>query len=234
MRVELTPQTLDLLKNFSTINSSILLSPGNTLMTISEMKNVIAQADVEEEFPIEFGIWNLPGFIGVVSAFENPVLTFSEETNSDGTSKFVVISEKDGKGQFKYFGSPKNVLKTVMSKTFNMPDSKIKFQLTKNILQKCLRSASMGELQNIIVESDGNEIDIVVKNKDTKTSNEYRINVSNDGNGDKFHLVFDTTNLKLIPGTYDVSMDGKIVSEFKNLEKKLTYYIANEKSSQYG
>lgn len=234
MSIELTPQTVELLKNFATINSNILLEPGQKLQTISPGKNIVAQAKIEEDFGVEFGVWDLPGFLAIVSSFETPVLDFADETNDDGTTKFVIISEKDGKGRFKYFGSPKNVL-TILTKEFKMPPPVVEFDMSKNVLQRCMKTAAMAQLPNLVVQSMGGKgIDIVITDDKIESSNEFRIPVSEDKVKDAFHLVFDSGNLKMLLDSYRVSMDGKIVSRFQNEQRGLTYYVANEKTSRYG
>jgi hypothetical protein len=233
MSIELTPQTLDVLKNFSTINSNLLITPGSVLRTISQTKNVIGRATVAENFTSEFGIYDLSNFIGVLSSFENPVLTFSEETEADGTAKYVVISDRDGSGSFKYYGSPKNVLK-FLTKDITMPEPALQFDLPKDVLTKCLKAATMSSLPNMVVQSEGEKLDLVVRNEEVDSSNEFRITLSDEGNGNKLNIIFDVLNLRLIPGTYRVAMDGKMICQFVNDEKSLQYYIASERNSDYG
>ena len=44
--MNITSDTVAILKNFSDINQNILVKPGNQLQTISTLKNILAQADV--------------------------------------------------------------------------------------------------------------------------------------------------------------------------------------------
>ena len=57
--MKLSKQTVELFKNFSTINSNLLLKPGNKIGTISSQKNIMASNTIGETIPNEFGIYDL-------------------------------------------------------------------------------------------------------------------------------------------------------------------------------
>ena len=74
-KISISKETLAVLKNFAGFNSNVLVPEGNVIKTITPAKNVMAIA-VQEEFPVEFGIWDLNKFIGTVSLFDNPTFEF--------------------------------------------------------------------------------------------------------------------------------------------------------------
>jgi hypothetical protein len=71
--IKISKRTLDILKNFSTINSGILVNEGNVLTTLSSTKNILAEAHVDETFPRQFAIWDLNKFLGTVIAVRSEV-----------------------------------------------------------------------------------------------------------------------------------------------------------------
>ena len=92
--MNLSSDTVAVLKNFSDINQNILVKPGNKVQTISTMKNILAEAEVSEKFEDEFAIYDLPEFLRSVELFEKPELKF----NGGG---YVNISQS--KQSIKYF-----------------------------------------------------------------------------------------------------------------------------------
>lgn len=63
--MQVSNETIEVLKNFAGINPNIVISPGQKLKTISEAKNIMAEADITEDFPLEFGIYDLHEFLSV-------------------------------------------------------------------------------------------------------------------------------------------------------------------------
>jgi hypothetical protein len=118
--MELSENTLQVLKNFSTINQNVLIRQGNTIKTISEARNVLATAVVDVEFPQDVGIYDLNEFIGVLGLVDTPRLKFQEES--------VTIGDSSGRSKVKYFFSPEETL-TFPQKDINMPAADVKFTL---------------------------------------------------------------------------------------------------------
>ena len=79
--MNITSDTIAILKNFSDINQNILVKPGNQLQTISTLKNILAQADVSEKFEQEFAIYDLPEFLRAVDLFDKSDLAFNGGQN---------------------------------------------------------------------------------------------------------------------------------------------------------
>lgn len=216
-------QTFEILKNFSNINSNILVKPGNKLGTITGAKNVMAEAVVSETFDNEFGIWDLSKFLGTISLFQDPDFEFKE--------KYVLIRSVTGSCVKYYYSEPS--LLTVPERRLEMPDTVISFNLPNSVFNEILRAASVLQLPDLAIRSVGGRIVAVVLDKNEPTSNDYSIEIGvNDTNAEfDFHLKIE--NLKFIPGDYTVNITEKVVSEFVNTSVDVTYWVALEFSSNY-
>lgn len=220
--MNLSSETLSVLKNFSAINSNIVIRPGQTLKTMSEAKNIMASATVAETFPNEFGIYDLNEFLSVVGMFDNPTLDF------DTDMKFVSIV--DGKRSVKYFFSDTSIL-TSPSKDITMPPCELVFNLSADDLSALRKAASALGVSDVVVS---NKTATVTDIKDS-TSNSFSIDldVSKDP-GEPYNFVFNINNFKLLSGDYEVAVSSKLISHFKNTGTEVEYYIALEKSSTFG
>ena len=78
--MQISKETLEVLSNFASINPNILISPGQQLKTIAEAKNIMASAEITEDFPQEFGIYDLNEFLSVLGLVDNPNLDFSDDS----------------------------------------------------------------------------------------------------------------------------------------------------------
>jgi hypothetical protein len=225
--MNLTPETLLLLKNFSSINSNVVIRPGNVIKTMSEAKNIMAQGQVAESFPSEFGIYDLNEFLSVVGMFESPVLKF------DPDMKFVSIV--DGKRSVKYFFSDTSIL-TSPSKDITMPPTELKFKLSADELNTLRKAGSALGVTDVVItpSKDGGVTAQVTDIKDS-TSNAFSIelDVVIQPN-DSFNFVFNLNNFKVLAGDYEVEVSSKLISHFKNTSTEVEYYIALEKSSSFG
>jgi|TARA_B000000557_G_C20805297_1_gene457405 hypothetical protein len=224
--MELQEQTLNVLKNFSDINPNILIKEGSTIKTISEAKNVLATAIVDNEFTQQFGIYDLKEFIGVLSLVDQPSLKFADES--------VTVSDQSGRSKIRYFFSPEETL-TSPQKDINMPECEVQFVLDNDTLNK-LRSAAtaLGHTEVSVTPGDG-VLTLSVVDNENATSNAYSIDVPYTSKPDTpFTFVINIGNLKIIPGDYEVSISSKLISEFKNKEVNVRYWIALEKTSTFG
>lgn len=224
--MELQEQTLSVLKNFSDINPNILIKEGNTIKTISEAKNVLATAIVDNEFTQQFGIYDLKEFIGVLSLVDKPGLKFSDES--------VTISDQSGRSKIRYFFSPEETL-TSPQKDINMPECEVQFKLDQDTLNKLRSAAStLGHTDVSVTPGDG-VLTLSVVDNENATSNAYSIDVPYTSKPEQpFTFVINISNLKIIPGDYEVSISSKLISEFKNTEVNVRYWIALEKTSKFG
>tara|TARA_X000001382_G_scaffold119101_1_gene99670 strand:+ start:129 stop:794 length:666 start_codon:yes stop_codon:yes gene_type:complete len=220
--MKLSDKTLSVLKNFSSINQSILFKEGNKLRTISVMKNILAEATVAEDFPKDFGIYDLNQFLNGMSLHQTPDLDFA----NDG---YVTIRE--GKMRSKYFFADPNVIVTPPDKEIKLPSEDICFELSTDQLDKLLKAAAVYQIPDISAVGESGVIKLVVRDKKNDTSNTFAVVVGETGND--FCFNFKVENIKVLPGTYEVVVSQKLLSRFSSKNHDLTYYIALEPDSTY-
>ena len=220
--MNLTSDTVAILKNFSDINQNILVKPGNKLQTISTLKNILAEADITEKFDQEFAIYDLPEFLRAVDLFDKSELKFNGGAN-------LTIKDANGRQSIKYYFADKSVVVSP-TKTISMPDKYVTFTLKKENFNKLMRGVTTLNLPDIAVKGDGKEISIVAIDKKTP-SNDYSIVV---GESDKkFTAYFKTENFKMIEDDYDVAISKAKISHFINKGKPIQYWIAIEPDSEF-
>ena len=213
--MKLSDSTLSLLKNFSTINQSILFKQGTKLRTISVMKNILAEATISEELPRDFGIYDLGQFLNGLSLHNNPDLDFQEDN-------YVVI--KEGRSRSKYFFADPQVIVTPPEKEMTLPSEDVTFDLSTEQLDKLLKAAAIYQLPDLAVVGGNGVVKIVVRDKKNDTSNDFAITV---GDTDKqFSFNFKVENIKILPGNYEVVVSSKLLSRFRSKNQDLTYFIA--------
>ena len=220
--MKLSDNTLTLLKNFSNINQSILFKQGKSLRTISVMKNILAEATINEELPKDFGIYDLNQFLNGLSLHNNPDLDFTNDN-------YVVIRE--GRSRSKYFFADPNVIVCPPEKTIELPSEDVSFELKTEQLDKLLKAAGIYQLPDLSAIGEDGVVKLVVRDKKNETSNDYAV-VVGETEG-KFVFNFKVENIKLIPGSYDVVVSQKLISKFTCREHDLSYYIALEPDSSY-
>ena len=221
--MKLSDQTLVLLKNFSSINQSILFKEGNKLRTISVMKNILAEATVEEDFPKDFGIYDLNQFLNGLSLHSSPDLDFS----NDG---YAVIRE--GKSRSKYFFADPTVIVTPPDKNITLPSEDVCFEVSTDQLDKLLKAASVYQLPDVSAVGGNGVVKLVVRDKKNDTSNDFSVVV---GETDAtFSFNFKVENIKILPGTYEVVVSQKLLSRFSSKNRDLVYFIALEPDSTFG
>lgn len=218
--MQLSKETLAVFKNFASINSNLTIKAGNSLTTVAAGNNILAQANVAEEFPIDFGIYDLNEFLGALSLFESPELQFSEKS----------VTIKEGRNAIRYFAAEQSVLTRVPTlKQF--PAADIEFDLPGAMLSQIQRVASILKVNDFSVEGDGTNIIVNVGDKKNPTGNTYKSEV---GVTDKvFKVNFKVENLKMLAGDYTVAIGGKKISRFKATNQDLTYYVAIELDSTF-
>lgn len=216
--VALSQTTLNILKNFATINNGIIIKKGNTLRTISNAENILAAANVEESFPQTFAIYDLNQFLAGLSLFDAPSLVFD---NND----YVTI--KDGRSRVKYyFSDPEITLKTAPDKSVKYPGSDIQFTLSASDIAAIQKATGIYKLPDLNISSD-EEIVLSVRDNEISTSNTYDITVPGTFEG-THSLDLKVENIRLLQGDYQVGVSKHHISEWKHLNFDLTYYIALE------
>ena len=221
--MNLSDKTLTVLKNFAGINNSILVKEGNQLRTISVAKNILAEAYIEENFPRQFGIYDLNQFLNGLSLHQDPDLDFSPDS---------YLSIREGKRSVKYFYADPQVIIAPPEKEITLPSEDVHFQLESTSLEKLLKAAAVYQLPDFSVIGEAGVVKLVVRDKKNDTSNSFSVVVAET---DKvFTFNFKVENIKIIPGAYDVVVSQKLLSKFTNDTYNLKYYIALEPDSTFG
>lgn len=223
--MELNETTLEVLKNFASINPNLVVREGNEISTITEAKNVLASATIDTSFPKEFGVYNLSEFLSVLNLVDKPSLKFDDN--------FVIISDSSGRSKVKYFFSDIDML-TAPSKTITMPEADVSLTLDSSTLSKLKRAASALDNSKISISPKDGTLELSVVDPANATSNTYSIVIDGEYTESNFTFVFDINNLKIIDGDYEVKISKKLISSFVNKNMGVQYWIALEKSSTFG
>jgi hypothetical protein len=221
--MKLSDNALAILKNFAGINNSILVKQGNKLRTISVAKNILAEAEIKEDFPRDFAIYDLNQFLNGLSLHQDPDLDFNQDS---------YLSIKEGKRRVKYFFADPNVIIAPPEKEIVLPSQDVCFQLDSVTLEKLTKAAAVYQLPDMSAIGSNGVVKLVVRDKKNDTSNEYAIIVGETS--DEFEFNFKVENIKIIPGAYEVVVSSKLLSQFTNTQHNLKYYIALEPDSTFG
>ena len=224
--MKLSKHTLNMLKNFSDINMSIEIKKGSVLRTVSVQKNILAQAELEDEFPKDFAIYELNRFLGAVSLFDDPELEFNAKSVNIGTTKYSAD----------YVYCDPSMIVTPPENNITFPDPEVKFTLSQDSLSQVMRASNVLGTPEIAIEGGPHPNDSIrikaldVNNDSTDT---FQV-VLDEKSGNTFRYVFKTENMKMIPGNYDVEISSKGISHFSLQGTKLQYWIATESTSSFG
>jgi len=225
--MHLSEKTVSVLKNFSTINQNLLIKEGQTLSTMSAMKNIVANATVEETFPKEVAIYDLNEFLSVLSLFSQPDLEFKDD--------FVIITDGHGSAKTKYWYSDPSVV-TSPQKEVQMPSKELEFSFSSDTLSQVQKAAAVIGAPDMVLTSEDNSPQLRVTDKKNSTANDYSVDmdtIKQNGEVKDYKFWFKVENLKLMPGTYDVAISSKKISHFVNEKGSVDYFIALEPESKY-
>ena len=222
--MKLSEKTTNILKNFSNINTSILFKEGNVVRTISNMKNIYAEATVDENFPRDFGVYDLPQFLNGLNLHRHADLNFDNE-------KYLVM--KEGRSRSKFFFAAESTIVTPPDKKITLTQEEIKFEIDTNQLDKLLKAAAIFDAPDLSAIGRDSVIELVVRDKKNDTSNDYSVTVGETDS--EFVCNFKVENLKIISGSYDVclSREKSGIGRFTSRDYDLTYYIALEPDSVF-
>ena len=219
--MQISSDTINVLKNFSDINQNILVKSGKTLTTISTMKNILAEAEISDDMPQEFAIYDLPEFLRTIDMFSKPSLNF------DGESHVEVV---EGKQKVKYFFADKSVI-VAPTKSITMPDTFVSFTFTKDMFEQVMKGINTMGLPDVAVVGDGTAIKMIATDKKNKSSNTYSVDICSS---DKvFTGYFKAENFKMITDDYDVAISSQKISHFVNRTRPVKYWIALEPDSTF-
>ena len=218
--MKLTSSTISILKNFSTINQNLMVKTGNTLSTMSAMKNIVAQAEVTETFPQEFAIYDLNEFLSALSLFEEPELNFQDQ--------YVTITQEGSRKNLKYWFSDPEVV-TSPSKAIVMPSTEVTFNLSSDTLNEIQKAAAVIGAPDMALVNGS----LMVTDKKNDTANAYETGLDAKETDADYKFWFKVENLKLMSGSYDVEVSSKNISHFVNSAVGVEYWIALEPESKY-
>ena len=221
--MKISDNTISILRNFSDINANILFKPGSTLNTVSTMKNIMAKADVEEEFETEFGVYDLPEFLRALDSFAQPVLNFNGTTN-------LKIEDEKSSLSARYAFADKSTLR-YPSKSITMPDKTVSFTLKNEDFEKVKKLYTNLSLPDVAFKGENGKIKLVALDKKNSNSNESSIEVGNTNI--EFTAYIKAENMKIVPGDYDVALSKAKIAHFINKKVKVQYWIALEADSTF-
>ena len=225
--MKLSSETLSVLKNFGSINQGIFLKKGKTLKTVSSHKNILAQANIPDEIPADFGIYDLNEFLSVVSLHK-------DDLSLEFDSKNVVISGLKGRSKIKYRSCDSTMIVVPPEKELQLPEPEIQFDLSAEDFRWILDAANVLGSPQISVESDGTKVTLNTLDVANDSAHTESLELSTAGSGDKYKMVFKTENIsKILSGAYEVKISSKGISHFKNKKNNVEYWITTEIGSTF-
>ena len=232
--IQLSKKTIDILRNFSTINKSVLIEPGKFIQTMSVNKNIIGQAQITEHIPEQMAIYDLPLFLGALSLFKKPWLFFPDK-------KKVIIYDEETKGKTTFYYSDPSVIVTPPEFNPDIPEIEVMFDLPQVDLSQLLQAAKVYGVEDLCVNGYQGEYSICVRDKKNTTSNVFSLPLKKvifqdplgkergGGPNPDFCYCFKVENLKLIDATYHISLSKKNIACFTSItHSDLNYFIALE------
>jgi len=217
--MKISEKTVEILKNFATVNPSMAFKVGNKIRTVSEQKNILAQAIVPEDFPKDFAIYELNQFLGLASLFDDAEFDFKDNN--------VTLSEGSTKSRYTYTDA--SMVTAPPEKNIELPSEEITFVMKKDVFARVANAANQLQLPEVVVRGDGTTVKLVATDVKNPTSNEFAVDVSTDSA--VFDFVFKVENFKMIAGDYTVTISSKGIANFKG--EIAQYWIATEAGSKY-
>ena len=219
--MKLTPKTLQVLKNFSSINQSIIINAGHELISVSDSKVCIAYAEIEEEFPIDFAIYDINKFINSINLLKDAEIEFSDD--------YLTLTNADSSIQ--YFYSDPDVLTQHPKAKFELPSVDIEYLLTADHMSAMMKASNNLDLPDVSIIADGKTSKLVVHNSLNKGCNKFSINLG--GTTDLYTANFKIEYFKFLPGAYYMEISNQKISKFTNEDIDLTYFVALEHDSKF-
>lgn len=220
----ISDDTLKVLQNFASVNPNLVLKPGQKVKTISEAKNIMAIADITEDFPVEFGVYDLNEFLSVHGLIENASLSFDDKS----------LTMSNGDQKIKYYFAETEIL-TQPQKDITMPNAEVGVTLTEKVLDQVKKAASVLGHMELSIKGENGVVTASVLDMKDATANTFDVVVDRDNNcKESFDFVVNIPNLKLLPGDYFVSISSKLISNWQNTNYPVEYFIALERTSSYG
>lgn len=222
--MKLSEQTINVLKNFATIHSRIVLEPGKVQKTLAPGDIIMASANLDEITDHKFGIYDLNQFLGNIITLKDPDLEFGD--------KSVTITS--GKIKMKYHACPTELIEdpdnALINREVKVDNPDVSFTLTSDVLNNLLRLASMNELPHLSILSEDGALKMRVHDKENDTSN--FVDVDLGTHDDDFISTFKVDNIKLIGDDYDVDLLIGKFARFTGKSKGVTYFVGLESNDE--
>jgi len=217
--MKLSDQTVSVLKNFANINSGIFFEQGKVIRTVAPTKAILAKANIIEEIPTNFGIYDITKMLGSYSLFEYPEVEFED--------KYIVIEDKKNKRNVKYWVcDPELIVRPPEGKEIALPSEDVNFVLDSDALDFTIKQASVLSLPEIGIIGNGADITISALDSQTNETSSEQVVGETDKN---FKFVFKFENItKLMAKNYNVSLSKKGLSKFVSSDNVIEYFVAIE------
>lgn len=209
--MELSERTFEILKNFSMINTNLFVEGGSKLLrTVSDSKNIFAEVEVEETFPVDMGILNLHKLLQTISMFDKPDFTFNDT--------HILITEAEGRNTFTYYYTDPTCLTYPKGSIRDFP-TPVSFILNENTLGQITQASRVSQLPDIKIEYDANVVKLQLVDRKNPTSNVFSFQI--DGQGEEpIEAFMKVENLKLVAGDYKMMVSDK-ATRLQNLSPEL-------------
>lgn len=221
--MKLSAQTLNVLKNFCGINVNMLVKPGKVLRTISPARNVFAKAELPDEFPQEFAIYDLNSFIATLTLFSDFEVDFAKD--------HATISANDASIKY-YFASP-SIVEGAPDKEIVMDETLFSFKMTPEDVAAITKVASVLNAPQISITSKKGKVTVTLNDRKESTSHSYNKVVGKSEID--FDVIIRVENFKLMAGNYTVEVAKKKdrgVLIFKCEDFPMTYWLTVETDSK--
>ena len=207
--MKLSKRTLQILKNFSAINQSVVFFPGNIIKTVvpGNTQDFFSAATVEETFTVECAIYDIRRFLNCLDLFDDPEIEFDVNfaTISDGknTLRYVYV-DKDIIDSPDYSRSPK--VKTLLAE----------FKLAGEHIKTAIKASSLLGINDVelVGDADGN-VRLIAADTEAESDNfSLLIEEDVDYNGE-FKSKYSIDKLRLlIEDDYTVRLSTSVLTEF--------------------
>lgn len=221
--MKISPETLSIFKNFSSINPSLQINPGDKIRTICPGHSILAEAIVDESFPKACTIYDLNRFLGVHSCLEDPEFTFGDNA--------LKLTDKNRSVNYVY-ADPSTITSPGTDESIDAFETNIKFKLNQGDFKQIMKMSSILQAPHLSIIGEGGKLKLVVSDIEDSAKGDFDIDL-NESTKDTFNAIIKIENLKLLAGSYEVSLSSMLLSHFKSVSTNLQYWVAVEDESKF-
>jgi len=221
--MQISSETINILKNFALINPSIAFVPGNELQTVAPSKALMGKAIIKETLPTSGAIYDLSRFLGVVSLFEQPEFEFTETQ--------VVIKGRSNSVNYT-FADSSMILTPPKDKQITIDNPDVDIDVPGSKIQAVLKASAVLGLPEVALMCDGSQVYLQALNSKNPSSDDYKEEVMDWTMDSTFNFVFKTENFKFLPYDYNIKVTTKGIAQF-TANENLVYWVAVEANPTY-